>query len=620
MRLAMPERPLLIATYAAGASLAAATLVYVFGPTFFLDGDSSNSSTSTRRKGVVGLSNPANDCFINSVLQALAGLGDLRTYLIRELHRRKLDGPDIYVPGPEVDEYGRRLDQRKLEGLQCGHVTQALKQVLDSLNERPIYKKTISALGFVVALEDAFRTRISRQQQDAQEFLQVVAERLSDEYHAGRKARLRARQSHVEDDSIVLVPPQDFVTDGDEGARKCSDLTSRSITSPASDVQKTEDVVLSNSGEEDGFPLEGKMISQIECQACHFKTKANSTTFVTLTLHVPQQSSTTLSNCFDSLLKTEYIDDYKCDRCRLEHALDVRLDDLSRAASTTSRANIENDINKIRTAIDDDPEKPPEGVVLPDTKLAPRRRIAKHMKITLFPKIMAIHLSRSIFDPRSASTKNAAKVSFPEKLPLGGILDRRQYKLLGVVTHRGSHNSGHYETFRRQNLYPPYSTPTVVRPNGAYSTPTASSAASSPQIPVSSPNPRSSTATPDLPDLRPSSAISSTHSTSSSSLSSTRPSTASNGPTSHASVTSGPRPVSQATLKTTSSKVANSLNEASRFRRKRKPNDRWWRISDEKIKECRTNDVLNMQKEVYLLFYELDKDFDGEQEVHRVST
>ena len=615
---AMPERPLIIATYAAGASLAAATLVYVFGPTFFLDGDSSNSSTSTRRKGVVGLSNPANDCFINSVLQALAGLGDLRTYLIRELHRRRLDGLDIYVPGIEVDEYGRRLDQRKLEGLQCGHVTQALKQVLDGLNERPIYKKTISAVGFLVALEDAFRTRISRQQQDAQEFLQVVAERLSDEYHAGRKARLRARQALIEDDPVVLVPPQDLLNDA-EGATPCLDLPTGSTTVPASEGRKVDDTKVENAGEEDGFPLEGKMISQIECQACHFKTKANSTTFVTLTLHVPQQSSTTLSNCFDSLLKTEYIDDYKCDRCRLEHALDVRLDQLTRAASTTSRANLENDIHKIRSAIKDDPEKVPEGVDLPDIKLAPMRQIAKHMKITSFPKIMAIHLSRSIFDPQSASTKNAAKVSFPEQLPLGGLLDRRQYKLLGVVTHRGSHNSGHYETFRRQNLYPPYSTPNIVRPNGAYSTPTASSEASSPQIPVSSTNPRSSTATPDIPELQPSSSISSSHSISSSSLSSTRPSTSSNGPTAQPRASSVARPVAQAPVKTTSSKVASSLSEASRFGRKKKPNNRWWRISDEKIKECRTSDVLSMQREVYLLFYELDKDLSGEQEVHRLS-
>jgi ubiquitin carboxyl-terminal hydrolase 16 len=39
--------------------------------------------------------------------------------------------------------------------------------------------------------------------------------------------------------------------------------------------------------------------------------------------------------------------------------------------------------------------------------------------------------------------------------------------------------------------------------------------------------------------------------------------------------------------------------------RKRKPQDRWWRISDEKVKESKTSDVLGMQREVYLLFYEI---------------
>ena len=31
------------------------------------------------------------------------------------------------------------------------------------------------------------------------------------------------------------------------------------------------------------------------------------------------------------------------------------------------------------------------------------------------------------------------------------------------------------------------------------------------------------------------------------------------------------------------------------------------RLQDEKIKECKTSDVLGMQKEVYLLFYEMEK-------------
>ena len=50
-----------------------------------------------------------------------------------------------------------------------------------------------------------------------------------------------------------------------------------------------------------------------------------------------------------------------------------------------------------------------------------------------------------------------------------------------------------------------------------------------------------------------------------------------------------------------------SAGLSSRLRRRRKPNDRWWRISDEKIKECKTSDVLGMQKEVYLLFYEMER-------------
>jgi ubiquitin carboxyl-terminal hydrolase 16 len=38
---------------------------------------------------------------------------------------------------------------------------------------------------------------------------------------------------------------------------------------------------------------------------------------------------------------------------------------------------------------------------------------------------------------------------------------------------------------------------------------------------------------------------------------------------------------------------------------KKKKDNRWWRISDDRVRECRTSEVLGMQKEVYLLFYEL---------------
>lgn len=645
----MPEKPLTIAAYAAGVSLAAITLVYVFGPTYFLDGDPSNSSSNAHRTGVVGLYNPANDCFINSVLQSLAGLGDLRIYLIRETHRRSLDGPDIYQGNGFHPTHQRIDDGGKLEGLQKGIVTFALKEVLDHLNERPLQRKTVSAAAFVGALERAFRQRINRQQQDAQEFLQLVAERLSEEYHAGQKAREKAR----------LEAPK--VEEGNEDPtllpqRKKGEMV---IGEPI------ERVELENR--EDGFPFEGALESQIECLHCRFRPRSSISNFVTLTLHVPQQSSTTLNDCFDGLLKTEYIEDFKCDKCRLEHAVELRGQQLAKAGLTKDRARLENDIARIKEAIRVDPEKPPQGVALPDIKYAPKRRIAKHVRFRTFPRIIAIHLSRSIFDPRNASMKNSAKVTFPERLPLGGLLDRRQYKLLGLVTHKGSHNSGHYESFRRQTQYLPFSTPNVVQPSGAYGSPLSpsTSTAPSPRIgvdesgpgesPDSSPDhqsrpisssklPPPAIESPSLPSasLRLASPVStpvagpsslsppptsmpkrssidqiSLFSASSISRFSRDSSRNSLGVPSQTTTTARPSTSTSwsAKVSTDLSRFGSSASLGSSKRKKNKAahvnksnEHRWWRISDDRVKESKTSEVLGMQREVYLLFYEMEKD------------
>lgn len=612
----MQERPTTVAAYAAGASLAAVALFYVFGPNYTIDGDESNDSN--RKKSIVGLSNLANDCFINSVLQALAGLGDLRVYLIRELHRRELDGPEVYhaVPGSNELSRGQRPDNER--ELQQGLITRALKEMLDRLNERPIYKKTISARGFIQALEFAFRTRISRNQQDAQEFLQIVLERLCDEYHAGVRARQRANtvdSTSAGSDEMVVVPESH------------SEVEVRIDDGSENGLPAIIDTKLKEIDEESGFPFEGKLESQIVCQFCHYEYKPNQTAFVNLTLQVPQKSSTTLNNCFDGLLKTEYIEDFRCDRCRLMHAVEIKKAERVRAYSKSEQERLDQEITRIGEALNTDPESELEGIILPPAELAPKRRIARHMRIVSFPKVIAIHLSRSIFD-RSSSTKNAAKVSFPERLPLGSILSQTWYKLLAIVCHKGSHHSGHYESFRRNHLYAPFSTPEAFSSYAQSRVGSVSaSAAPSPRL-----APRSS---PDL-DTGGSSSISTATSTTSlsgvslsgasplspltpslprpsfqSSQSHPRSSTpqptdsGSNSPTpdkGRFSTSSAPRP--SRTIPRSSTETA---GPSSRLRRRRKPNDRWWRISDEKIKECKTSDVLGMQKEVYLLFYEIER-------------
>ncbi|PYI17287.1 cysteine proteinase [Aspergillus violaceofuscus CBS 115571] len=608
-RAAMQEKSTTVAAYAAGASLAAVALFYVFGPNYTIDGD--ESSDSGRKKSIVGLSNPANDCFINSVLQALAGLGELRVYLIRELHRRELDGPEIYSLLPPLDEIPRDGKPDKIRELQQGTITRALKEMLDRLNERPIYKKTISARPFIQSLEYAYRTRISRSQQDAQEFLQIVAERLCDEYHAGVKARLRAKG--------MGEPNQVANSDNELPAKSPTDIEVRIDDGSPNGLPAIIDTKLKEIENEHSFPFEGKLESQIECQFCHYKYKPTQTSFVNLTLQVPQKSSTTLSACFDGLLKTEYIDDFKCDRCRLQHALDTKTHDLTRARSGEERKTLEVEIERIQTAISTDPEGSVEGVSLPASELAPKRKIARHMRIVAFPKIIAIHLSRSIFD-QSSSSKNAAKVSFPERLPLGGILSQKWYRLLAIVSHKGSHNSGHYESFRRNHLYAPFSTPdafssyaqsraTSENPSEAPS-PRLGARQSSGQPPShssqSSPAPSRSTSSKDSRLSFQSNRSRSLTSKQNLSPVSDPLSPANDGGRwsktfSRTSLTSDQG--TQPTTQTAETSVASSF----RHRRRRKQNDRWWRISDEKVKECKTSDVLSMQKEVYLLFYELER-------------
>ncbi|KAF3203936.1 hypothetical protein TWF106_001797 [Orbilia oligospora] len=649
-------KPQIIA-YAAGAGLAAGVLIYVFGPTFFIDGNSMNGNvvaggSGKRKQTVVGLYNPANDCFVNSVLQALAGCGELRKFL----------GGRMGVQG-ELEEFegnGRVVWKGRRPVL-----TRALKVMLDKLNERPLHRKTISTRDFIYELERVFRSRISRNQQDAQEFLQIVAQTLAEEYESQEKEDdtsehsfevvtagdeqseevkgAEADISTVESVKSTTEEPESTATElstpetsNDEGESSFTDTDQESskpkqkhvsLDTKIKELEKEEAEAEKEKTEKEepkipefGMPMEGKLESGIQCLVCGFEPKPTGSTFVVLTLNVPMKSSATLDDCFNEHLSTEFIDDFQCAKCKLAKMIAVQEKKLATTKDEKESSALKDSLETLNDCLKNNPEEIPKDTLLPSPKLTTvKSRIAKRTYFAHCPNVLAIHLSRSIFD--YYSRKNSCKVAFPEELLLGPLLNRSKYKLLGLITHRGSHDSGHYECYRRQNSHPPpYSTPmTMMMPKGEVGTPVTPVTPATLETPAS----QIQTQTPTTPTPTPTPGTSQLNLGEKTGESSNGDSTPAASATVSASasvlqldekkkvVTTG------SALPTGSEKVvATSAGKASKVdtlslksfpskgKKAKGVDSRWWRISDDSVKEVKTNDVLGLQKEVYLLFYE----------------
>jgi ubiquitin carboxyl-terminal hydrolase 16 len=93
----------------------------------------------------------------------------------------------------------------------------------------------------------------------------------------------------------------------------------------------------------------------------------------------------------------------------------------------------------------------------------------KRTELSQAPRVMAVHLVRSMYERGYGAGRNGCEVTFDEeiRIPIGGeVVEKRKdeesideeddidynkrYRLMSVVTHKGGHDSGHYLCYRRR--------------------------------------------------------------------------------------------------------------------------------------------------------------------------
>jgi ubiquitin carboxyl-terminal hydrolase 16 len=112
-----------------------------------------------------------------------------------------------------------------------------------------------------------------------------------------------------------------------------------------------------------------------------------------------------------------------------------------------------------------------DAIILPSSVgWKPLRGLAvRKTAISRPPQVLAVHLVRSVYERGYGAERNGCEVTFEEEISIpvcGEAVQRKeeeainddkteldyneQYRLMSVVTHKGSHDSGHYLCYRRR--------------------------------------------------------------------------------------------------------------------------------------------------------------------------
>lgn len=414
-------------------------------PAFPRSGILGNALLGSRESHPPGLGNWDNSCYQNSIIQGMASLRSLESFL----------GSNI-----------RTLGHRHLLSTHS-----ALKEIIDKLNDT-------SYSGRHLWIPPALKSMSSWQQQDAQEYFSKIVEQMDKEVRYASKG-LTANIGY----KVSRIFPRQ------------SENTSSSQSSHSEDGSDPSEEQISASN-----PLEGLLAQRVGCMRCGYTEGLSLIPFNCLTVSLGRRWQYDVRELLDEYTALESIEGVECAKCtltwtqtQLQQLLkQIRPESESEATDNSAKLtealkrSAEGRLENVQASLAD--EDFSEAVLSEKCHISPRNRVSstksKQVVIARGPKSLIIHVNRSVFDELTgALRKNLADVKFPDVLNLGEwCLGTRstgnsknlkeswtvdpsetmltnventtddggeRYGLRALITHYGRHDNGHYICYRK---------------------------------------------------------------------------------------------------------------------------------------------------------------------------
>ncbi|PHZ07232.1 cysteine proteinase [Rhizopus microsporus ATCC 52813] len=338
-------------------------------------------------------------------------------------------------------------------------VSRSLLKTLRRLSQ-PMYRRTSFRPTEIVTALSSNRRITNREQQDAQEFFQLISSALDTE--AQRVVQYTRFGGGFKE--LLSVDSQ-----GQRGSSHA--WLGRGLKGLVNPVIKRKEFE---------NPLTGLLANRLSCLKCKYTGAIRHFSFNNIQLNLPNKYTATLEECLSRFTDIEYLQDASCRRCSFIATIETLEQEIARLKKNSKKTNKKKHLAPLQAKksrmehllkmrrIDDDDEEGSKEECMRMSCLS-----SKQVMLAKPSKILCLHVSRSAYLSTGMVYKNQCRLLFPEYLDIGPYTtdgadinveqpqesmsspsdqshDRRIYKLMSIVVHYGSHSYGHFVAYKRR--------------------------------------------------------------------------------------------------------------------------------------------------------------------------